>query len=167
MESGNLSSILNFNFMNYTDEIVKQHGRVKEIATNRNNSELVYVFSDLNVRDSFVSPSTEVMLYDTKTVVQGVWRMLNTEEGEIPNFRQYGLNVKRFCQYPLNSETVEGIYNYVKERIEVFETRVEIIKADVDVDFEQGVIFMSFYLRMKASAEVVKLPTWVVQVSTY
>lgn len=153
--------------MNYTDQIVKQHSKVKEIAINKNNSELVYVFADLNVRDSFVSSSTEVMLYDTKTVVQGVWRLLNTEEGEIPNFRQYGLSIKRFCQYPLNSETVEGIYNYVKERIEVFETRVEIIKADVDVDFEQGVIFMSFYLRMKASGEVVKLPTWVVQVSTY
>ena len=153
--------------MNYADQIVKQHSKVKEIATNRNNSELVYVFSDLNVRDPFVTSSADVLIYDTKTVVQGVWRLLNTEEGEIPNFRQYGLSVKRFCQYPLTSETVEGIYNYVKERIEVFETRVEIIKADVDVDFEQGLIYMTFYLRMRASGEVVKLPTWVVQVSTY
>ena len=107
------------------------------------------------------------MLYDTKTIVQGVWRMITTEEGEIPNFRQYGLNIKRFSQYPLNSQTVDGIYNYVKERVEVFETRAEIVKADVDVDFEQGVIYMTFFLRMKASGEVVKLPTWSVQVSTY
>ena len=152
--------------MNYTDRIVKTN-KVQEIATNRNNTSLVYVFSDLNVRDPFITSSTDVMIYDTKVVVQGVWRLLNTEEGEIPNFRQYGLSIKRFCQYPLNSETVDGIYNYVKERVEAFETRVEILKADVDVDFEQGLISMLFYLRMKASGEIVKLPTWVVQVSTY
>ena len=150
-----------------TDLIIKQHSKVQEIATNKNNTQMVYVFSDLNVRDPFVSSSTAVMLYDTKTIVQGVWRMITTEEGEIPNFRQYGLNIKRFSQYPLNSQTVDGIYNYVKERVEVFETRAEIVKADVDVDFEQGVIYMTFFLRMKASGEVVKLPTWSVQVSTY
>jgi phage baseplate assembly protein W len=150
-----------------TDQIIKQHSKVQEIATNKNNTQMVYVFSDLNVRDPFVSSSTAVMLYDTRTIVQGVWRMITTEEGEIPNFRQYGLNIKRFSQYPLNSQTVDGIYNYVKERVEVFETRAEIVKADVDVDFEQGVIYMTFFLRMKASGEVVKLPTWSVQVSTY
>ena len=150
-----------------TDQIIKQHSKIQEIATNKNNTQMVYVFSDLNVRDPFVSSSTAVMLYDTKTIVQGVWRMITTEEGEIPNFRQYGLNIKRFSQYPLNSQTVDGIYNYVKERVEVFETRAEIVKADVDVDFEQGVIYMTFFLRMKASGEVVKLPTWSVQVSTY
>ena len=108
--------------MNYTDQIIRQHSIVQNIATNKNNSQKVYVYSDLNVRDPFVSDSTEVLLYDTKAIIQGVWRLLNTEEGEIPNFRQYGLSVKRFCQYPLTTETVDGIYNYVKERIEVFET---------------------------------------------
>ena len=151
----------------YTDQIVKQHGIVQEIATNKNNQQKVYILSDLNARDPFVSPSTEVMLYDTKVIVQGIWRLLTTEEGEIPNFRQYGLSVKRFSQYPLNNDTVEGIYNYVKERLETFETRAEIIKADVDVDFEQGVISYAFYVRMRATSEVVKLPLWNVQVSTY
>ena len=153
--------------MNYTDQIVKQHSKVQEIATNKSSSNLVYVFSDLNVRDPFVTTSIDVLVYDTKTVVQGVWRLLTTEEGEIPNFRQYGLSIKRVCQFPLNSETVDTIYNYVKDRVEAFETRVEILRADVDVDFEQGVVYMTFYLRMKASGEVVKLPTWSVQVATY
>lgn len=151
----------------YTDKIVRQHSTVQNIATNKNNTQKVYVFSDLNVRDLFVSNSQEVMLYDTKVIVQGVWRLLMTEEGEIPNYRQYGLNVKKFCQYPLNTETINGIYNYVKERIESFETRVEILRADVDVSIEQGIIYMVFFLRMRASGEVVKLPQFSVQVSTY
>lgn len=155
--------------MNYADQIVKskQHSAVQQIATSRKNDQVVYIFSDLNVRDPFVSDSTDVLLYDTKTVVQGVWRLLNTEEGEIPNFRQYGLSIKRFSQYPLNSETVNGIYDYVKNRIETFEERVEVLKSDVDVDFDNGVLYMSFYLRMRASSQVIKLPTWVVQVATY
>ena len=150
-----------------TDRIIMNNGRIQSIIQSTSNSQLTYVYSDLNVRDPYVSPSTEVMLYDTKAIVEGVWRLLTTEEGEIPNFRQYGLSVRRFSQYPLNSKTVDDIYNYVKERLEVFETRAEIIRADVDVDIEQGIIYMEFYLRMRASGEVVKLPTWSVQVSTY
>ena len=100
----------------YTDQIVKNPSKVKQIATNPNNQQKVYVFSDINVRDPFVTSSLDTMLYDTKTIVQGVWRLLTTEEGEIPNFRQYGLNVKRFSQYPLTNDTVNGIYNYVKEQ---------------------------------------------------
>ena len=126
-----------------------------------------YIFSDLNVRDSFVSPSTDVLLYDTKVVVQSVWRLMNTEEGEIPNFRNYGLSIKKFCQYPLTSDTINGIYEYVKSRVESFEGRAEIIRSDVDVDFDNGKVFMEFYLRVRSSGDVVKLPTWVVQVSTY
>ena len=125
-----------------------------------------YIFSDLNVRDSFVTASSDVMLYDTKTIVQSVWRLLTTEEGEIPNFRSYGLSIKKFCQYPLTKDTIDTIYNYVKTRLEVFETRADIIRADVDVDFSTGQVFMEFYLRMKDSGIVVKLPTWTVQVST-
>lgn len=154
--------------MNYTEEIVKGQSKVVQaIAKDKNNQQLVYVFSDLNVRDPFVTNSKEVMIYDTKTVVQSVWRLLNTEEGEIPNFRQYGLSVKRFCQYPLNSQTVDSIYNYVKERVEVFETRAEVVRSNVDVDFENGVLNMTFFLRMRASGTIVALPTWSVQVSTY
>ena len=152
--------------MNYIDQIVKQPNKVQKIAATRDSANLVYVFSDLNVQDPNVTNSTDVMIYDTKTVIQGVWRLLTTEEGEIPNFRQYGLYITQFCQYPLTSQTVETIYNYVKGRVESFETRVEILKADVDVDFEQGTILMNFYLRMRASNEVVKLPTFVVQVSS-
>jgi phage baseplate assembly protein W len=126
-----------------------------------------YIFSDLNVRDEFVSSSKEILLYDTKVVVQSIWRLLNTEEGEIPNFRNYGLNIKQFLQFPLTDETVNGIYDYVKSRVEAFETRATIIRADVDVDFDNGVISMEFYLRMKASNEVIKLPVWEVQVSTF
>ena len=125
-----------------------------------------YIFKDLNVRDEFVTDSKSVMIYDSKVIVQSIWRLINTEEGEIPNFRNYGLNIKQFMQYPLTEETVSSIYNYVKGKIEAFEDRAEVIKADVDVSFEQGYIYMIFFLRMKATGDVVKLPLFSIKVAT-
>ena len=125
-----------------------------------------YIFKDLNVRDEFVTESTDVMIYDAKVIVQSIWRLMNTEEGEIPNFRNYVLNIKQFMQYPLTEETVDGIYNYVRSRIEAFEDRADIIKADVDVSFEYGYIYMIFYLRIKATGDIIKMPTFTVQVAT-
>jgi phage baseplate assembly protein W len=125
-----------------------------------------YIFSDLNVRDEFVSDSTSVMLYDSKDVVQSVWRLLTTEEGEIPNFRNYGLSIKKYCQYPLSIDTIQEMYDYVKGKIETYETRVDVLRADVDVDFEQGLVIFDFYLVLKATSEMVKIPTWTVQVAT-
>jgi len=127
---------------------------------------MAYVFSDLNARDGFVSSSTDVMLYDTKVVVQEAWRLITTEEGEVPNFRSYGLSLKKYIQYPLTKDTVNTIYNYIKGRVEAFIDRAEILKADVDVDFNSGRIFYEFYLRMRASGDVVKLPLFTVQVAT-
>lgn len=122
------------------------------------------VWQDLNVRDPFVSPSTDFLLYDTKVVVQSIWRLITTEEGEIPNFRAYGLSIKKYCQYPLTKDTIDAIYNYVKDRVTAFEDRGEIIKADVNASIEQQLVSYDFYVRVKKTSEVVKLPTWVVSV---
>lgn len=125
-----------------------------------------YIFKDLNVRDEFVTDSKDVMIYDTKVVVQSIWRLMTTEEGEIPNFRNYGLNIKQFLQYPLTEETVNTIYNYVKNRVEAFEERADIIKSDVDVNFETGYIYMIFFLRMKSTGDIVKLPLFTIKVAS-
>ena len=125
-----------------------------------------YIFTDLNVRDDFVTNSKDIMIFDTKVVVQSVWRLINTEVGEIPNFRSYGLNIKQFLNYPLTEETVGTIYNYVKDRVKAFEGRADIIRAEVDVDFNLGNISMLFYLRVKSTGETVKLPTWIIQVGS-
>lgn len=123
-----------------------------------------YIFYDLNARDPEVSSSTAVMLEDTKTVVQSIWRLLTTEEGEIPNFRGYGLDLKRFVQYPMSKDTVEAIHEHVKSKVETYEERGEIIQNEVDANYNNGEIYMTFYIRVKSTGEVAKLPTWTVKV---
>lgn len=122
-----------------------------------------YIFADLNARDPFVSSSTETLLYDTKVVVQSIWRLLTTEEGEIPNFRNYGLSIKKYCQYPMTKETITEIFNYVKVRLEAFEPRGEILTSELSADIKTGTIGMKFIIRVKSTGDVVKLPTWTVQ----
>lgn len=125
-----------------------------------------YIFSDLNVRDEFVTDSKSVVIYDTTDIIQSVWRLLTTEEGEIPNFRDYGLWVKQFMHYPLTEDTINDIYEYVKSKIERYETRVNVIRADVSLDFEQGRVNYEFVLSLKNSSELIKIPTWTIQVAT-
>ena len=123
-----------------------------------------HILQDINVQDKFVTTSTDFMLYDTKVVVQSIWRLITTEEGEIPNFRAYGLSIKRFSQYPYTKETIDTIYNYVKDRVTAFEERGEIIRADVDSDIENGLLFYTFYVQIRTTGDVVKLPTWTVTI---
>ena len=125
---------------------------------------MAYIFADLNVRDAFVSTSMDTLLYDTKVVVQSVWRLISTEEGEIPNFRGYGLNIKQFVHYPLTEDTIDMIYKYVKGKVQAYEGRADIISAQVGVDVLNGVIKMAFVLRVKSTGESVTLPVWNVQV---
>lgn len=125
-----------------------------------------FIFQDLNVRDEFVSDSTDILLYDEKVVVQSVWRLITTEEGEIPNFRVYGLNVKKFMHYPLTKDTVNMIYNYVKNRIAAFEDRATVVRADVNVSVEQQILSMAFYLKMNTTGNVIKLPVWNIKVGS-
>ena len=125
---------------------------------------MAYIFADLNVREKFVSDSNDTLLYDTKVVVQSVWRLITTEEGEIPNFRDYGLDVKQFVQYPLTEGTIDTIYNYVKDKVTTFEGRADIISAEVGVDLNNGIIKMEFILRVKSTGETVRLPVWNIQV---
>lgn len=127
---------------------------------------MAYILYDLNVRDPFVSSSTELMLKDTKVVVQSLWRLMMTEEGEIPNFRSYGLDVKQFSQYPLTKVTANAIYDYVLGKIKTFEPRAEIITADLGASFEQGVVTITITARAIATGEVFQLPTWRVSVGS-
>ena len=122
------------------------------------------IFLDLNVRDPFVTTSTALMLEDTKVVVQSIWRLLNTQEGEIPNFRSYGLDLKQFIHYPLTKSTATMIGNYIEKKIETFEQRAVILEDLLEADYENESIKQTLKIRVRSTGEVVQLPTWNIKV---
>lgn len=124
-----------------------------------------YILLDINARDPFVSTSEAMMLEDTKVVVQSVWRLMTTEEGEIPNFREYGLNVKQFSQAPLTRETANNIYLYIKGKITKFEQRATIVHVDLGASFAEGTISITLYIQVNSTGEVVQIPTWTIKLN--
>ncbi len=123
------------------------------------------IFLDLNVRDPFVTTSTDLMIEDTKVIVQSVLRLLTTQEGEIPNYRSYGLDVKQFSQYPLTEKTANYIAKYVEGKINTYEKRVNIVESIMDADYDNNAITMTLILRIKSTGEIVKFPALSISVA--
>ena len=125
------------------------------------------IYRDFNVYDEAVSDSKEVTLEDAKVVIQSLWRLLTTQEGEIPNYREYGLDIKSLTQLPYSTGTINNIYSYVEGKVKRFESGAEIIKADVDGSVDTGEIYMTFYAKVKATGDIIKLPIWEIQLAGY
>lgn len=115
------------------------------------------VYSDINTR---VIPSAKdnFLTTDAKAVFQSIWRLLTTVEGEIPYYRAYGCDLKRFLQYPLTEYTSEQIFEYVKEKVETFESRGKVVSADAQADYNNNVLKMRFYIQIAATGETGVLP---------
>ena len=117
------------------------------------------IFSDLNVRLPQINDNDQTIITDSQAVVQSAWRLLNTDEGEVPYCRGYGINLKQFLHAPLTKETASNIYDYVKQKITMYEQRVTVLQADVDADMDRGIITMILSLRVNSTGEIVQLPT--------
>lgn len=122
------------------------------------------VYSDMNTRimnyerDSFLTD-------DAKAVFQSIYRLITTEEGEIPYYRSYGCNLKRFIQKPLTEETATAIYNYLVEKVEQYETRGAIVSTEAGADLNNNLLVMKLYVQCKATGEEGVLPDLYVKVN--
>jgi phage baseplate assembly protein W len=115
------------------------------------------VYKDLNVKLSKVDNSDATIITDEKVVVQSIWRLFTTQEGEIPYYRGYGLNLKQFIQKPLTKATVKDIHEHVKNKIGIYESRVEVIQADASADIDNGIITMIYSVKIKSTGQLVTL----------
>ena len=122
------------------------------------------VYSDMNVRildyerDSFLTD-------DAKAVFQSIYRLITTDEGEIPYYRTYGCNLKRFLQAPLTEDTATAIYEYLVDRVEKFETRGEITSTEAGADMNNNLIVMKLFVKCRTTDETGVLPDLYVKVN--
>lgn len=118
---------------------------------------MAVVYSDINTRAQ--NPDEDKFLSeDAKAVFQSIWRLITTEELEIPYYRSYGCNLKRFLQYPLTESTADYIFEYVKKRVSEFETRGSVINAKAYADVSNNTIRMELYVKVNATGETGVLP---------
>lgn len=117
---------------------------------------MAVVFSDLNTR--FDTSNLKFLSKDAQAVIQSIWRLITTEEAEIPYYRDYGCNLKQFEQYPMTEITADEIFEYIKERINKYEPRGELVSSDAIADLTNNTLHMKLYIKVKATGETGVLP---------
>ncbi len=115
------------------------------------------VFSDINAR--IIRPTVDKFLTtDAEAVFQSLWRLFTTHEGEIPYFRAYGCNLKRFEQLPLTETTADRIFDYLTSKVERWETRGKLVSANARADYNNNTLYMQIVVQCKATGETGVLP---------
>lgn len=115
------------------------------------------VFSDINTR--IVRPNEDKFLTtDAEAVFQSLWRLFTTHEGEIPYFRAYGCNLKRFEQLPLTESTADMIFEYLTNKVETWETRGTLESANAKADYNNNALYMQLTVKCNATNETGVLP---------
>lgn len=115
------------------------------------------VFSDINTR--IVRPNEDKFLTtDAEAVFQSLWRLFTTHEGEIPYFRAYGCNLKRFEQLPLTESTADMIFEYLTNKVETWETRGTLESANAKADYNNNTLYMQLTVKCNATGETGVLP---------
>lgn len=125
-----------------------------------------FVYSDLNVRLPYVSPQDSTVITDREAILQSLYRLIRTEEGEIPYYRNYGLNLKQFVQRPMGELLAREISDYIKEKITTFEPRVSIHRTNVTSDYANASVIVQYYLKIKSTEEIIALQPISVAVGT-
>ena len=122
------------------------------------------VYSDMNTR--FMDYEQDRFLTsDAKAVFQSIYRLITTDSGEIPYYRAYGCNLKRFIQSPLTERTANAIYEYLKEKVEEYEPRGRIVSSEVGADLNNNILRMKLYVQCVATGENGVLPDLYVKVN--
>lgn len=116
-----------------------------------------YINSDLNVRLSEVNDSDTAIIVDKEAIMQSLYRLFGTEEGEIPFYRGYGLNLKQFVQKPLGQSLAQDIDEYVSGKIEQYEQRVEVYKVNAVCNYEDTSVTLQYYVKVKSTDEIIGL----------
>ena len=123
-----------------------------------------YINSDLNVRLQEVNSQDTAVIVDKEAVMQSIYRLWGTEEGEIPYYRGYGMNLKQFLQKPLGPMLASDIKEYVDGKIEAYEQRVEVYKVNAASDYVNQSVILQYYVRIKTTGEIVGLEPLVVPI---
>jgi len=111
---------------------------------------------DVNARIFEVNDLDSVSVYNTEVIKQQVYKLVNTEEGEIMYFRPYGLNLKQFQFYPLTQNTGALVFQHVVDKVNTFVSSINILGSNSVVELrpDDGVININLVLQVTGTSDV-------------
>jgi phage baseplate assembly protein W len=123
-----------------------------------------YINSDLSVRLNEVNSQDTTVIVDKEAVMQSIYRLFKTEEGEIPFYRAYGLDLKQFLQKPLGESLAREINEYVSGKLEAFEQRAEVYKVNAVSNYTDNSVVLQYYVKIKSTGDIIGLEPLVVPI---
>ena len=127
------------------------------------------VLSDLNLRlNSIPNANSDIMiLFDDDCIRQSITRLIFTQQGEIWNYRAYGLDINQFYQYPLSESTARDIENYILTSISSFEPNVTYLDSasQITIDYNNNLISFNLVYQINATGSIIALPAFSIPVS--
>ncbi len=123
---------------------------------------MVSIFSDINVRIKEVDDSDNMVVYDYDAIKQSLILFIRSKEQETPYYRAWGLNLEQFLHMPLNFDTGDIVYEYIRDKIERFFSDSIIILEDkslLTVDYDNESIKIDLVLQIIETGEEFNLPT--------
>ena len=113
-------------------------------------------YPDINAHISEVNSTDTVIVYNKQSILQSLYRLINTREGDIMYYRAYGLNLRQFMHYPLTEFTGNLIFQYIVSKINRFENRVNILDAQsiIEINTDNDQISFEIFLQIKGTDEV-------------
>lgn len=119
------------------------------------------IFSDINLRIDDVDPKDNITIVDSNVVKQSLIRLVNTQVGEVWNYRIYGLDLKQFIHYPLTEATAIEIESYILDRIGRFEPNVTYRDdaSETIIDYGSNYIYFKMAFQINSTGEMIILPT--------
>ena len=87
-------------------------------------------------------------LSDISAIKRSVRNLINTNKGERPFHPEIGSNIRKALFEPMSSAVSSSIKTFVRDLIETYEPRAELVSGDATEDFDKNTynVTITFYL---------------------
>jgi phage baseplate assembly protein W len=115
------------------------------------------IYSDLDMEltkqtDGDVKRDTEI-----EAVIHSLENIISTTQGSRRMLPEFAIDIHNLLFEPLDKRTAEMIGNRIVLAIETWETRVEIIKLNIDVNYDQNLYNMTLEFMLKPYDEIISI----------
>ena len=112
------------------------------------------VYSDLDLELTRQTDGDVKKDIEIDAVVNSLQNIISTLQGSRRMLPEFALDIQRLLFEPLDERTAKLIGNKIVTAIELWETRVEIIKLNITTDYDANLYRMTLDFRIKPIDEI-------------
>ena len=121
----------------------------KDAESTSDSTRNAQIFTDINL-NLVRHPDTGdiAKLSNVEAVKASVRNLINTNKGERPFHPEIGSNIRKALFEPMSSAVSSSIKTFVRDMIETYDPRAELVSVDTSEDFDNNTynVTITFYL---------------------